>query len=144
MQLHVAISEARQCGRDGSEPERKAAPASAQLAIHEPWCDLPFVKAPCLILLTLALVGCSAVRHQSATLTNEKASELARGLADAKAQALYDCQPFTDGAARFDNRLRVCHDQSGRGLFDYEATVELAADGTARRVDVDLLSSRPR
>jgi hypothetical protein len=76
-------------------------------------------------------------------LTNEKASKLARSLANAKALELYRCQPFSDGAARFDNGLWVWREERGRGLLDYEATVELAADGSARRVDVVALSTVP-
>jgi hypothetical protein len=98
------------------------------------------VNVPLFLLLALGLVGC---RH-SVPLTNEKASDLARSLANAKAQELYACQPFNDGpTARFDKGLWVWHDQRGRGLVDYEATVELAADGTVKRVDVDLLSTQP-
>ena len=98
------------------------------------------MKAPYLILVSVALVGCGRVVPHTAALTEKKASDLARSLANAKARELFRCQPFSDGpAAQFDKGLWVWHDQHGRGLVDYEATVELAADGTANRVNVSLL-----
>jgi hypothetical protein len=103
------------------------------------------MKAPYLIFLGIGLVGCSRVAPHTVALTEEKASDLARTLANAKAQALFDCQPFSDGpAARFDNGRWVWHHLCGRGRLDYEADVELAADGVTNRVDVDLLYSEGR
>ncbi len=87
--------------------------------------------------------GCCASSRQSASLTGARAKSLAIRLANAKAFALYQCQPFRDGQpAHFvDGRWVWTHEQ-GYGSGDIEATVELAADGSTRSVDVQLLDSK--
>lgn len=76
----------------------------------------------------------------TATLTTEQASTIARNLANAEAQRLYGCQPFSDSPpARFADGYWVWHDRRGHGRADVEGTVELAPNGTTRRITVELL-----
>ena len=76
-------------------------------------------------------------------LTGAQAEALAEQLANAKAKALYNCQPFRKGTpAQFVQGHWVWHDLRGQGSLDVEATVKFAADGTNPEVDVILLDSR--
>ena len=93
--------------------------------------------------LDLLLVGCRTSAPGTAPLTADSAAAVARQLANEKARALYDCQPFGDSqSARFIEGFWVWHERRALGTADLEATVELAADGSPRRVDVILLDSR--
>jgi tetratricopeptide (TPR) repeat protein len=77
-------------------------------------------------------------------LTGAQAEALAVQLANEKAQALYNCQPFREGTpAELVQGRWVWNDLRGRGSFDVEATVKFAADGTNPEVDVILLDGRP-
>jgi hypothetical protein len=77
-------------------------------------------------------------------LTAAEAEALAIELANEKAQALYNCQPFRKGTpAELVQGHWVWHDLRGYQVFDVEATVKFAADGTNPEVDVMLLDSRP-
>ena len=76
-------------------------------------------------------------------LTGAQAEALAEQLANEKAKALYNCQPFRKGTpATFVQGHWVWHDLRGQGSSDVEATVKFAADGTNPEVDVILLDSR--
>jgi len=76
-------------------------------------------------------------------LTGAQAEALAEQLANAKAKALYNCQPFRKGTpATFVQGRWVWHDLRGQGSSDVEATVKFAADGTNPEVAVILLDSR--
>jgi beta-lactamase regulating signal transducer with metallopeptidase domain/tetratricopeptide (TPR) repeat protein len=78
-------------------------------------------------------------------LTAAEAEALAIELANEKAQALYNCQPFRKGApAELVQGRWVWNDLRGRGSLDVEATVKFAADGTNPEVDVMLLDSGTR
>jgi uncharacterized lipoprotein YmbA len=102
------------------------------------------MKARYLILLALALVGCSAAKPHTSIMTAEQANNFARKLANEKAQALYGCQPFRDGPmVQFVRGYWVWHDRRGQGNADVEATVKFAGDGTEPNVKVALLYSRP-
>jgi hypothetical protein len=93
--------------------------------------------------LALLLVGCSTSTPRTASLTADRAATIARQLANEKAHALYACQPFGDSQpARFVEGHWVWQERRAHGPADLEATVELAADGSPRRVDVTLLDSR--
>jgi hypothetical protein len=100
------------------------------------------------IVIGILLAGCSTSTPRTPSLTADRASLVAQRLANEKAQSLYQCQPFADGSpARFVGGRWVWHDRRAYGLYDLEATVELAADGSARSVDVILLDagvSRPQ
>ncbi len=95
-----------------------------------------------LITLLLLMAGCTA---PPATLTKEQARTLAQELANEKAKALYDCEPFRNGPApRFVQGRWVWRDRRGYGPADIEAMVQFGADGSNRSVEVLLLDSRAR
>jgi biopolymer transport protein ExbD len=86
----------------------------------------------------------NSVEASTGTLTGPQALALAQQLANEKAQALYNCQPFRNGPpAKLVQGYWVWHDQRGQGAGDVEATVKFAADGTNPDVNVILLDSRP-
>ena len=95
-----------------------------------------------MILLALALVGCSTRNPHDATLTPDQASALARRLANERSQALFACQPFQNGpTAHFVRGCWVWRDRRGRGLADMEATVKFARNGAKPCVTVELLDT---
>ena len=99
------------------------------------------MKKSCIIISALLLLGCASSR-QSASLTPQQAKTLAVQAANEKAFTLYHCRPFRDGQpAHFVAGHWVWTDRQGFGHADIEATVELAADGSRRGVDVQLLDS---
>jgi beta-lactamase regulating signal transducer with metallopeptidase domain len=80
---------------------------------------------------------------RASTLTGAQAEALGVQLANEKAQAQYNCQPFREGTpAELVQGHWVWHDLRARGSFDLEATVKFAADGTNPDVNVILLESR--
>lgn len=83
------------------------------------------------------------VSRHGTSLTPEQATTLALQLANDKAAALYQSQPFHDGqpAQLVDGRW-VWTDVRGFGRADIQATVELATDGSTNRVDLQLLDSQ--
>ena len=100
------------------------------------------MKTACLLILTILLAGCAGTKP-TASLTPEQVKAIALRLANEKAFATYHCEPFRDGKpARFTNGHWIWVEQEGIGLSDVQATVELAADGSARKVEVDLLNSQ--
>ena len=81
----------------------------------------------------------------SPLMTSNEAGSLAEHLANEKAQALYNCQPFRNSPpARFVRDHWTWHRLQAQGLGDIEATVELAADGAEPKVTVVRLVSIPR
>ena len=81
----------------------------------------------------------------SSLMTSDEAGSLAEHLANEKAQALYNRQPFRNGPpARFVRDHWTWHHLQGQGLGDIEATVEFAADGAEPKVTVVRLESVPR
>jgi len=81
----------------------------------------------------------------SPLMTSNEAGSLAEHLANEKAQALYNCQPFRNSPpARFVRDHWTWHRLKAQGLGDIEATVELAADGAEPKVTVVRLVSIPR
>ena len=101
-----------------------------------------FMKTSCIIIFTLLLVGCASTR-QSASLTAAQAKSVAMRLANDKASILYHCQPFRDGQpARFVAGHWVWMGRQGYGHDDFQATVEIAANGSTNSVDVQLLDSK--
>jgi hypothetical protein len=95
------------------------------------------MKTTCIVIFAFFLVGCTST-HQSATLTPEQAKTIAIQLANNTASTLYKCQPFHDGQpAAF-----VSGHWVWRELVpgDYEATVQLAADGSTNSVAINILS----
>jgi len=89
---------------------------------------------------TLASVAWPA---RGPTLTGAQAGARAEQLANEKARALYQCQPFHDGPpAQFVRGRWVWHDRRAQGTLDVEATVEFEADGSKADVTVTPLDSR--
>jgi hypothetical protein len=119
--------------------------ASHALPVADRWAHagIGSMKSLRVLALGVLLAGCSTSTPRTASLTADRAGVVARGLANAKARSLYDCQPFADGSpARFVGGRWLWHDRRAHGLCDLEASVELAEDGSARRVDVILLDGR--
>ena len=76
------------------------------------------------------------------TLTSEQATTAAIRLANDKAYALYQHQPFADGRpARIVAGHWLWAVRQGYGNGDIQATVELALDGSTNSVDLQLLDS---
>ena len=100
------------------------------------------MKIASIIIATLLLVGCTSTRP-SASLTAEQAKTAALRLANDQAFTLYHCRPFHDGQpAQFVAGRWVWVDQQGFGHCDIQATVELAADESSHKVEVQLLDNR--
>ncbi len=98
------------------------------------------MKTPFVIALGAVLVGCASSPPR-ASLSAEQATALAIQLANAKAQAAYNRQPFSDGqTATFDSGHWVWR-QLAPG--DLEAKVELAADSSTNAVSLLILSTMP-
>jgi hypothetical protein len=98
------------------------------------------MKSSSVLILGLVLVGCASSKPRQVSLSDGQATVMARQLANKQATLLYNCQPFHDGQpANFTNGhwhwTELC---SG----DYEANVELAANGSTNRVKVYWLWDR--
>ena len=89
------------------------------------------------------LAGCGTTRTPTRALTAGEAGSLAQQLANEKAHALYNCQPFRSGPpARFVEGHWTWHRLQAQGQGDMEATVEFAANGAEPKVTVVWLDSR--
>ena len=109
---------------------------------NDMWLDARIMKTSLILVLAFILVGCESSR-QCVSLTADQAKTLAMGLANDKAATLYHSQPFVAGQpAKFvaGHWLWVARQGFGRG--DIQATVELAADGSTNRVDLQLLDNQ--
>ncbi len=96
-----------------------------------------------LIALAVALVGCSSGKPHHPSLNPQRASELALRLANEKAQAVYNVQPFLAGpSAQLVQGRWVWNERRGLGFSDIEAIVTFAPDGSEPIVSVVLLDSR--
>jgi outer membrane murein-binding lipoprotein Lpp len=98
------------------------------------------------IILTLLLAGCSSTRQSSTppstSLTSLQATTLAMKLANDKAAAAYNRQPFKkqEPILFVDGRwVWIGREGDSKGL---QATVDLALDGSTNNVQLQLLSSR--
>jgi hypothetical protein len=101
------------------------------------------VKTPFLLLIMLALFGCTTGHQHTAALSPDQAVDLAEKLANDKTQALYNCRPFSNGpSAQLADGLWVWHSRRGRGQLDIEATVKFASDGANPSVSIALLDNR--
>jgi uncharacterized protein YcfL len=104
--------------------------------------DYVFVKTSPIFVFALVLVGCTST-HPNASLTAEQAKTVAIRLANDKASKLYHCQPFQDSEpAQYVSNHWVWFERQGVGHEDIEALVELAADGSAQKVEIQLLDSQ--
>ena len=102
------------------------------------------MKILSIITLTFLLAGCESSR-QSASLSAEQAATQAMRLANDKADTLFHHRPFRDSKpAQFTAGHWIWTDRRGAGLGDFQARVELAADGSTNNVDVQLLDDALR
>jgi hypothetical protein len=86
----------------------------------------------------------SGTTPRSTSLTAEQAGALALQLANEKAQALYNCQPFRNGPpAELVQKKWVWHDRRTQGAVDIEASVRFGLDGAHPDVEITPLDSRP-
>lgn len=101
------------------------------------------MKKSCFIISAFLLIGCVG-KHQNTTLTAEQAKMIAMRLANDKAFSIYQCRPFRGSQpARFVSDHWIWIEQQGIGRGDVEATVELAANGSTCKVDLQLLYLQP-
>jgi hypothetical protein len=100
------------------------------------------MKITSIIVVTLLLVGCTSTRP-SASLTAEQAKAVAMRFANDQAFTLYHCRPFHDGQpAQFVAGHWLWVERQGFGHSDIQATVELAADDSSHKVEVQVLDSQ--
>jgi hypothetical protein len=100
------------------------------------------MKTSLIVVLAFLLIGCESSR-QSASLTTEQATTIAMRLANDKASALYQHQPFVAGRpAQFVAGRWLWVARQGFGRGDIQATVELAADGSTNNVGLQLFDSQ--
>ena len=100
------------------------------------------MKIAFFIYVTLFLAGCTSPRP-SGSLTAEQAKVAAMRLANDQAFTLYHCRPFRDGQpALFVAGHWLWVKRQGFGHGDIQATVELAADHSIRKVEVEVLDSQ--
>ena len=104
--------------------------------------DAHFMKTSLILVFALIFVGCESSR-QGAPITADQAKTLAMRLANDKASALYQHQPFVVGQpAQFVAGHWLWVARQGFGQGDIEATVALAADGSTNNVDLKLFDSQ--
>jgi hypothetical protein len=100
------------------------------------------MKTSLILVLAFILVGCESSR-QSSSLTTDQATTTAIRLANDKASALYQHQPFVAGQpAQFVAGHWLWVARQGFGRSDIQATVELAADGSTNSVSLQLFDSQ--
>jgi len=96
------------------------------------------VKTPLIAISALLLAGCES-STVNIPLTADQATILSVQLANEKANSLYHRQPFeSKQPAQFENGRWIWIGSQGVGILDYQATVELAANGSTNSVDVRL------
>ena len=95
-----------------------------------------------IVIFALLIVG-SESSLSSAPLTATQAKTLAVRLANDKADKLFHHRPFQDGQpAHLVAGNWVWVGRQGYGHGDFQATVELAADGSTNNVDLQCLDSQ--
>ncbi len=96
------------------------------------------------IALAVALIGCSGGKPRGTALNAQQANSLALRLANEKAQAVLNIEPFRpDPSAQVLQGRWVWNERRGLGFTDVEAIVSFAPDGSDPIVSVVLLDTRP-
>lgn len=96
------------------------------------------------ILLTVVCASCET-SQKTKPLTAQQAEMLAIQLANKEADKVFHRQPFeAKMPPHFEAGHWVWTGSRGAGLLDFQATVELAADGSTNSVDVKLLDDALR
>jgi hypothetical protein len=96
------------------------------------------MKTPLIAISALLLAGCESSRTNT-RLTAEQARALSVQLANDKAEAVFHRRPFENKQQpQFENGRWIWTASQGVGTLDYQATVELAANGSTNNVDVRL------
>ena len=99
------------------------------------------MKTPLIAISLLLLAGCesSPTNTSHTSITAAEATSISVQLANDKADAVYHRRPFeSKQPAQFENGRWIWTASRGVGILDYQARVELAADGSTNSVDVRL------
>jgi hypothetical protein len=96
------------------------------------------MKALLIAISALLVAGCESSRINT-RITAEQAGTLSVQLANDKAETVYHRRPFEDKQpAQFEDGRWIWRSSQGMGTLDFQATVELPANGSTNRVDVRL------
>jgi hypothetical protein len=102
------------------------------------------MKTSLIIILAFLLVGCTG-SGQRTSLTSEQAVTLALRLANDKADTVFHHRPFQGSQpARFEGGRWVWTESRGAGIEEFQAHVEVSADGSTNSVDIQLLDNALR
>src|SRR5437016_2215975 len=104
------------------------------------------MKTSLLAVFVLLFAGYESSKT-TATVSAEQAGRISVQLANDKADALYHHRPFKESQpARFEAGRWIWKDSHGVGMLDFQAIVELAANGSTNGVDIRVLddSLRPQ
>ena len=99
--------------------------------------DGAFMKTSLIVIFSLLLLSGCESSQKGAPLTAAQAETLSIRLANAKADTLFHHRPFQGSQpARFEAGRWIWADSHGVGVMDFQATVELAANGSTNSVDI--------
>ncbi len=99
------------------------------------------MRISAIIILAFLVISCER-SQKTAPLTAAQAGTLAMRLANDKADALFHHRPFQDNRpAEFSAGHWIWTSKHGVNIRDFEARVELAADGSTNSVDIKLLDN---
>ena len=96
------------------------------------------MKTPLIVISALFLAGCASSRNNP-PLTAEQAGALSLQLANDRAESVYHRRPFANQqSAQFEDGRWTWTSSQGVGTLDYQARVELAANGATNSVHIKL------
>lgn len=97
------------------------------------------MRTSVILFAVLLLAGCENPRA-TAPFSPEQAGKVSLQLANDKADAVYHRRPFQGSQpAHYEAGRWVWIDGHGVGTFDFQAKVELAANGSTNHVDIRVL-----
>jgi len=97
------------------------------------------MKTLSIAISVLLLAGCESSRTNNTRITAEQAASQCVQLANDKADTTFHRRPFENKLpAQFEDGRWVWNGSQGVGTLDYQAKVQLAADGSTNSVDVQL------